>query len=308
MGLTLGLFGAAHIMIQPLRSLRKLIPLAVVGVLIGLPILAKLIEVSTANRMTDVLLSGDRYAETRLNWSLWAETASAPMLVLATGGALLLFRRHDLDRTTKILLGAYAVVCLAFAFGWLYGLNFAYIRATFFIILLGALGAAALASMWQSRGVRIGITALLLTVIGMGTLIRAQPLTDYFAALTPRVVEGARWLHEHSEPDDVVVVGTYFGYHMTRLLERPTLVAHAPDLVGNPDEAPFAEDGFAILMGLQGMDDALQRRAVRYIIVKARAPDIPDPARSMAVLDAHPAMRLLFRNSDMLIYGVEEAS
>ncbi|MBK8025338.1 MAG: hypothetical protein IPK19_29100 [Chloroflexi bacterium] len=58
----------------------------------------------------------------------------------------------------------------------------------------------------------------------------------------------------------------------------------------------------SILMGLDDMDEVLDRRDVRFVIVRARTPDIPEPGRSRQVMNAHPRMRLVFRNADVFIY------
>ena len=83
------------------------------------------------------------------------------------------------------------------------------------------------------------------------------------------------------------------------------MVALTPDLVGNPDDADVARDAVSILMGLDEMDEAIARRQVKYIIVKARPRDLPDAYRSRAVMAAHPELTVVFRNADVLIYGVE---
>jgi hypothetical protein len=81
-------------------------------------------------------------------------------------------------------------------------------------------------------------------------------------------------------------------------------VALTPELVGNPDDAEVAKDATCILMGLEGMNEVIERRGVKYIMVRAQKRDLPDPARSHAVLSSHPDMRIVFRNADIIIYGV----
>ena len=97
----------------------------------------------------------------------------------------------------------------------------------------------------------------------------------------------------------------------------------APDLSekASPREAPLQDpsryqtvgeyvfekdqEWLRILMGLDAMDEALERRGVKYIVVRARQRDMPDAYRSRAVLEAHPRVVLLFQNSEIMIYGVE---
>jgi len=146
---------------------------------------------------------------------------------------------------------------------------------------------------------------VVVTSLGVSTLFEADSSAEYYEGLSPGVMEGVEWLREFSEPEDVVVVGTSLGFHMPRLLRRPTMVALTPDLVGNPDDFEVAGDALRILMGLDGMDAALEHRSAKYIIVRAEQRDVPDSYRSRAVLAAHPRIHLVFRNGDILIYGVD---
>ena len=82
-------------------------------------------------------------------------------------------------------------------------------------------------------------------------------------------------------------------------------MALTPDLMGNPDDIAVAEDAMRVLMGLDDMDEALERRGVKFIVVRANQRDVPDAYRSRAVLAAHPHLVLLFRNAEVMIYGVE---
>ncbi|NDJ61261.1 MAG: hypothetical protein GYB67_09060 [Chloroflexi bacterium] len=304
MGLTFALFAALHLILRPYSSLRKLIPLGVVGVIAGLPVVLQILDLTAITQAAGVLLSADRFDDSRVTWSIWTQTASAVSLVFISGGVIALLRHRVIPLSDRLMILCYLVVCGLFAFGWIVGLRFYYLRALFFFPLIFALGAAALFWLWRPLWLRSLVVVLVITNIGFGSLLRTEEVNTYYTTLTPRVLEGVEWLRQYSEPGDVVVVGTFLGFQMSRLLNRPTLVALTPELVGNPQELETAADAVAILMGLENMDAIINERDVRYIIVKANAPDIPDAARAQLVMDANPRIRLLYRNRDLLIYEV----
>jgi len=299
---TLFLFAVVHLVIQPALSLKKLLPLGALGIVLGLPVAIAILNLTRVTSAGDVLLAADRFEYSRIMLSDWSFTVTTASSLFLTGGLLALLFNRQLHISDRVLIAAYAVVCAAFAFGWLVGLRFFYTRALFFLPLVAALGAAAMISAWRGVWLRGLIAASVVIMIGMGSITRVQFSVEYYQTLTPRVLDGAAWLRENSQPDDVVVVGTWWGFHMTRLLERPTLVALTPDLVGNPQELPIAADAVSVLMGLENIDAVMAAHDVRFVIVKARSPDIPDPERARQVMNAHPQMRLVYRNLDILIY------
>jgi len=301
-GATLALFSLVHVVCIPGYTLKRLIPAALIGVIVGLPVIVAVLNLSRITGAGDILLSADRFIYSRITLWDWSLTVTAAATVLLTGGMLAALLNARLHLSDRVLIAAYLIVCLAFAFGWIIGLRFFYTRALYFLPLLLGIGAAGLWFAWRATITRWVVFASILLMIGVGTINRVQFSADYYRTLTPRVLDGAAWLRAHSQPDDVVVVGTWWGFHMTRLLERPTMVGLTADLVGNPQELPIAADAITILMGLDDIDAVLDARAVRYVIVKASGPDLPDPQRSRQVMSAHPHMRLVYRNADVLIY------
>ncbi len=303
--LTLVLFGAVFTVIQPIRTLRKLIPLGIVGVVVGLPVIIRIIDLSLIANAGSVLVDSRRFDLTRVSLVEWALTASVIAPLLLIGGLTALARMKRVPLAAKVLILAFTAVSLVFAFGWLFDLKFYYVRALFFLPLPISLGAAALIMLWRRTWMRTAVALILCVSLGFSSMLHAETSARFYTALTPKVLEAVEWLRGYSQPDEVVVVSTFLGFHMTRLLERPTLVALTPDLVGNPQEMELATDAVSIMMGLGDMDAALERRNVAYIMVKTTPPDVPDPERTMLVMSAHPQIRLLFRNSEMMIYGVE---
>ena len=303
LSLTLIAFSVVLLVYRPLESMRKLLPIVVTGCLVGLPIIYRVLELSQLFATGGLWAGSGRFDATRLTWSNWSQTGSAFAVVFLSGGLGFFFKGASLS--AFVLIGSYTVVSFFFAFGWLFGVDFYYVRALYFLTIPSAIGASALLCMSARPLVRLVAGAAVVTTLGVGTLVESKLSAEWYEALSPKVMEATEWLREFSEPEDVVVVGTTLGYHMPRLLARPIMVALTPDLMGNPDDIAVAEDAMRILKGLDAMDEALERRRVKYIVVRAAQRDMPDAYRSRAVLAAHPRLVLLFQNAEVMIYGVE---
>jgi len=304
LGQTLILFGVIQVVIQPVRSLRKLIPIGIAGVIVGLPVALSAINLALQQGAVSVLTSADRFDASRLTWETWARVSTPMALVLGVGGMILFLRSRMPNRAAKILIASYALVTLIYLFGWVIGLRFYYIRALFFVTLPVALGAASLISSWRSPLIRIVIAAVLVITIGVSAIIRAESSSAYFEIVTPDVIEAVEWLEDFTEPDDVIVMGTLLGFQLPHLLDRPMMVALSPDLISNADALQISSEATAVMMGLTNMDIVIEVRDVRFVIVRTHVPDVPEPNRSRDVMNAHPDMDLVFRNDDVLIYEV----
>lgn len=307
--LSLGLFALVQMVRQPVRSLARLAPLLMGGLVVGFPIAWHIANVYVASGIVDVLYApGDRFAAARVTWEGWSRLLEPLSLVLLLGGFVSFLRMRRVASEARILLAAYTAVSLVFAFGWIVGIQFYYTRALHYLSLPIALGAAALVIHWRREAVRVAVVVVLLAFLGISTLFRAEEVADYYQVLSPATLEAVDWLSSHSEPDDVVVVSTFLGFHMPRLLQRPLMVAMTPELIGNPQEMPVAQDALAVMMGLYNMDEVLDRRQVRFVMLRSRFPDIPSPFRSRMVMEASPRLSLAFSNEDILIYEVLDGS
>lgn len=303
LALTLGGFSLAHLFITPRAALRRLVPLAVACAVIGLPILLDALALSTQQDAAAVLTSADRFDTTRATWEAWARIMT-PMALLLLAGVPHLWRNRQVSQPARILISVLALLSLAVLFGWAFGLRFYYTRALFFFGIPLAIGGAALLARWRSPGARLALAAIWIAGIGISAAAQAQRASAYFEIVTPDLIEAAAWLEAYSSPGDVVVTGTLLGFQLPRLLPRPQIAALTPDLISNAEVLPLAADATAIMMGLSGMDSALAKHRVRFIVLRTRTPDIPDPDRARRVMEAHPRLRLVFRNADALIYEV----
>ncbi len=301
--LTLGAFSVAHLLTAPRATLRRLIPLGIACAIVGLPIALDAIALTTQQDAAAVLTGSDRFDSTRVTWEIFARVIT-PMGLLLIAGVPLYLRSRQIDRASRLLIGALLLITLLFCFGWLFGLRFYYTRALYFLTLPIAFGGASLIIAWKQRALRWLTALVLIPAIAISGYVRAQTASAYFEIVTPDLIEAVTWLDEYSAPDDVIVTGTFFGFQLTHLIDRPHLAALTPDLISNAEILPLAADATAIMMGLDGMDSALLTHNVRFVVVRTRLPDIPDPDRSRRVMEAHPRLRLVFRNADALIYEV----
>jgi len=303
MGLTLVLFSFVLTIVRPLEALRRLLPLAIVGVVVGLPILVRIEELHDLFASAQLETAADRFVEARVRWSNWAQLASAASLMFLSGGIVSLLRRREVKLPHRVLVASYLLVSLVLAFGWWFGLEWYYIRALYFLSIPIALGAASLLFLWPRSLLQLLVAACLAVSLGVGTFFQAESTARYYEVLSPGVMEGVEWLRDFSGPNDVVVAGAFLGFHLPRLLERPIIVGLPPDLVGNPDDTLPAKDAFRILTGEEGMEEALVRQNVKFVILRVRGEDLPDPSRSRAVIAAHRHFLLMFQNEDIVIFG-----
>lgn len=304
LGQTLVLFAVVEVMRKPVASLRKLLPIGVVGVFLALPIGLSAIRLATEQGAVSVLTGADRFDLSRLTWETWARVSTPMAVLLGIGGMVAFLRSRLPDRAQKTLILSYALITLLYLFGWAVGIRFYYTRALFFVTLPVAFGAAALITLWSSALTRVLVSAVLVISIGVSAIVRAEAASEYFEIVTPSLVEAVDWLEDYSEPDDVIVMGALLGFQLPHLLDRPMMAALSADLVSNADALLPSSEATAVMMGLSTMDAVLVERDVRFVIVRTHTPDVPDPNRSRAVMNAHPRMELVFRNDDVLIYEV----
>ncbi|MCK6578325.1 MAG: hypothetical protein L6Q98_09505 [Anaerolineae bacterium] len=304
LALSLLLFALVSVALRPRESLRRLIPLGLLCAVIGLPVALGAFRLITQQDAAAVLSDAERFDMTRVTWESWARIITPMGLMVLVGGAAAFLTDRRASFPAHLLYASYLAVSLLFMFGWLIGLKFNYTRAIYFLSMPIALGGAALILRMRPYLVRIAALAALVFAIGMSAAVRGYEASKYFEIVTPDLIEAVNWLESFSDPDDVVVMGTLLGFQMPRLLDRPQLAALTPDLISNVEVLPTAADATAVMMGLDEMDAVLDRREVRFVVVRARTPDIPDPGRSRQVMNAHPRMRLVFRNADVFIYEV----
>ncbi|MBK8023551.1 MAG: hypothetical protein IPK19_19480 [Chloroflexi bacterium] len=304
LALALGLFAAVSLILRPRESLRRLIPLALLCAVIGLPVALDAFRLVTQQDAASVLADAERFDMTRVTWESWARIITPMGLLVLVGGAVSFLTDRQVAPTARRLYACYLAISLLFMFGWLIGLKFNYTRAIYFLSIPIALGGASLILRLRPFLARAVAVSALVFAIGLSASVRGYEASKYFEIVTPDLLEAVDWLESFSEPGDVVAMGTFLGFQMPRLLDRPQLAALTPDLISNVEVLPTAADATSILMGLDDMDEVLDRHDVRFVIVRARTPDIPDPGRSRQVMNAHPRMRLVFRNADVFIYEV----
>lgn len=309
LGLTLVLFGVVEFIRHPVYTLRRAVPLGIIGVVVGIPILLQALSLFIGNDATEVLTQPGRFDGTRITWEVWTDIATPLAITVFVAGLGGLAFNRRIQPSARILILAFAGVCLLFSFGWIIGLRFYYQRALFFYGLPLAIGSAAFVTAWSMRYARALLATGIALALGINAIVWGHDRANHFQVLTPRTVDAAQWLTGFAQPDEITLVGTLFGFHMPRLMERPLIVGMPADLIGNVAELDIAADGVAVLKGLHNMDAVLADRNIRYIMVRNindDTYDIPDPIRTRRIMDAHPNIRLLYRNADVLIYEVQD--
>ncbi len=304
-GLTLVSFVIVQIVLNPLVTLKKVVPIGLAGLIVGLPILLDLLHLFSQQNFASVLTQAQRFDTTQVTWEAWARIMTPVALVLLVGGMVALLRLRGVDRNARLLILAYTVVTVVFTFGWVIALKFQYTRAIYFFSLPVALGAGAVLLLWSRQAARMIFAATLVTSLAVSEIAIGFTASRYFEIVTPQLLDGVAWLKNFSSPDDVIVTGSLYGFQLPHLLERPLLVAMSPDIVSNGDGLQAAADGMAVMKGLANMDDVLATYHVRYIVVRNYSPELPDPVRTHAIMEADPNMQLMYQNRDLSIYEVK---
>ncbi len=304
LGLSLILFVLIELFIAPQATIRKTIPIALTGLLAGFPILLNLLDLFIGTDAGDILLAANRFDNSRVTWEWWSDIVTPLALPFLIIGLTAFLKNEMISGAIKRFIMIYLAIVLAFMFGWLYGLNFFYSRALFFPGIPLAIGAAAFYLLIRHPAIRAIMAIAIICFFAIYAYQWGQSRADFYEIVTPRSVQAMTWLDEHSAPDDVILVSAFYAFHAPHFLERPIIVGLTPDLIGNPAEIELSADGIAVLKGLYNMDEVLLERNIRYIMISAEPPDIPDQTRSQLVLDNHPEIRLVFQNADTLIYRV----
>ena len=84
-----------------------------------------------------------------------------------------------------------------------------------------------------------------------------------------------------------MLASNYLGFQLIRLLERPLMVSVQPQdfFSSNPEANAISADAASILEGSDEGDLRLDARRVRYVVIRARGSDFPEPPRSRAAFD-----------------------
>lgn len=303
LGLILSAFTLVMGTTAPRASAGKIAVAVGVGLAVGIPVLSAALKLAAvANAAGVVLGANPRFEVTRIDWIHWDRVASTVSLALL-GGLFPVLRQRFGTVADRWMLLAHLGVCALFGWGWLVGINFSYYRALYFLGMPTALAGAALV-ISSPHNARSLLGGLLVVALGLGTAFRLPGAIRYYSILTPDVVEGLGWLERTSGPRDVVAVGSFLGFHAPRLLRRATIVAMPPHQVGNPEELPLAADAMIVLSGAEGLDGALDRQSVRWIVITANDGDTPRPKLSLDALATKARLTEVFRNDGLVVFHV----
>lgn len=193
--LSLGLFAVGGVVLKPVDSLKKMVPLGLVTLILGLPVFLRIFDLWHSTTASTMVANVDRYAVTKITWTDWSRLANPAMLVILLSGGVLFIRSSSISKPFRLLLVTYTFISLLFGFGWLWGVDFYYRRAVYFLSIPLAFFATAFFSQWRSSVFRLSIATLVLINVAGVTLVRINAEANSFQALTPEVMESIAWLN-----------------------------------------------------------------------------------------------------------------
>ena len=302
---SLGVTCLTQLLVEPRSGLPKIALLLPAGFLLGLPAMLKTAtSVASMGGLSSFLTGAERFSPTErfVTNSLEHPTAAISIAVLVPGLAALTFLRR-VPSEGKVLVLSHTAIAIVLAFGWLVGIHFHHWRALPFFSLPTAIAVGALLHLWPSRLTRAAVAMALVAAMTGIAIQEGQRVSKEYRVLTPALEEAAAWLKRNSGPEDVIVTSNRVGFHILRLLERPLLVAiPLRDFYSShPQALSAARDAMAIL---EGDHTTLEIRRVRYIVIRAAGPDVPDPMATRTSISRDSRLALVFENPEVLVYRV----
>jgi hypothetical protein len=258
--------------------------------------------VASMGGVGSLLAASERFAPTRtfVAESVASASAALTIAILVPGLVALVFLRRP-SWPGKSLVLSHAMIAAVLGFGWLIDLHFHHWRALLFFGLPTSIAAGALMHLWPDRVLRGVVAGALITSMGGIAVEEGRRVNVEYRILTPALEDAARWLRANSDAGDVIVTSNRVGFQMLRLLDRPMMIAVPPrDFYSAwPAANSVAREALSIL---EGDREPIDRRGVRYIVVRATGRDVPDPEQSRAHLARNPNLRLIFANAEVLVF------
>lgn len=307
LGLSLALFLLLECAADARGAGRRLLLLAPPGLLFGLPMIPRGVEIWRDSLGGPILGLTTTFGPSRTSLQqTLIDPAAGLVVVLLFAGLAAFLLRNEASLSGRRLVGCYLLVSVVLAFGWVLGIPFHYWRSLFFFNLPAAIGAGWLLTLWTPGWLRTMVaTAVILAFSFAGQRITRE-IPGRYQVLSLGVEDAARWIRGHSEQQDVVVASNYLGFHLIRLLERPLMVSVRPQdfFSSNPEANAISADAASILEGSDQGGLRLEARRVRFVVIRARGSDFPEPLQSRAALEQNARLRRVFENADARVYEV----
>ena len=168
------------------------------------------------------------------------------------------------DAARFVLFGLLAAV-LALSYSWVVHFPMAYFRAAYFLPLLLA---AAIGVAWAKSIPKLALGAVVvMLLVGLEARDLAQPLRTFYDYTNQESLTGLGYLKGLTNPDDVVVTDTCWGFLTTWLLAQPTIAAQDPSLILPKAEVEPARMARRILYGGEQGAQLARRIGARFAIV-----------------------------------------
>jgi hypothetical protein len=307
LGLSLALFLLLEFSADARGAGRRLLLLVPPLLLFCLPMIPRGVEVWRDSLGSTTLGLTATFAPSRASLQqTLIDPAAVLVVVVLFAGLAAFFLLSEASLSGKRLVGSYLFVSVVLAFGWVLGIPFHYWRSLFFFNLPAAIGGGWLLALWKPDRLRSTVAAAVILAFGFAGQRITREIPGRYQVLTPAVEETAQWIRGHSDPDDVVLASNYLGFHLIRLLERPLMVSVQPQdfFSSNPEANAVSADAASILEGADQGDLRLDARRVRYVVIRARGSDFPEPPASQAALERNARLHRVFANTDTRVYEV----
>jgi len=307
LGLSFALFVLLELVIDARGAGRRLLLLAPPLLVCSLPMIPMGVDVWRHSLGAVTLGLTSTFAPSRASvQETLADPAAVLVVVILFAGLAAFFLLDRASLSGKRLVGSYLFVSVVLAFGWVLGIPFHYWRSLFFFNLPAAIGGGWLLTLWRPGWLRSAVAAAVILAFAFAGQRISREIPGRYQVLTPGVEEAAQWMRGRSDQNDVVLSSSFLGFQLIRLLQRPLMVSVQPqDLFSSDPEAnAISADATLILEGRDAGNRRLDARHVRYVVIRQRGSDFPEPPVSRTAVERNARFHLVFENADALVYEV----
>jgi hypothetical protein len=225
-----------------------------------------IVDLGIRNADTEGVQSYRAFLATKVDWEHVGRDLTALFGILG-GVALLavLLARPLRGDAARLVLFALLGAVLALSYAWVVHFPMSYNRATYFLPLLLA---AAIGVAWATLARRLALgAAVVVLLVGLSARDLAPSLRSFYGYVNGGSLAGLGYVKALTQPGDVVVTDTCWGFLSTWLLREPILAAQDPAVILPKTEVAPAKAARRILYG--GKDGLLLARRIgaRYALV-----------------------------------------
>jgi hypothetical protein len=224
------------------------------------------VDLAIRNASTEGVQDYRAYLVTKVNWELVGRDLTALFGILGAVALLVVLAGRALrGDAARFVLFALLAAVLALSYAWVLHVPTTYYRAAYYIPLLLA---AAIGIAWAKAAPTLALgAAVIVLLIGLEARDLAPDLRAFYGYANRGSLTGLGYVKALTEPDDVVVTDTCWGFLGTWLLAQPTIAAQDPSLILPQAEVAPAATARRILYGGDAGSDLARRIGARYALV-----------------------------------------